>query len=128
MEGYAAAGRADPARRSATGEVKPVRAVRGALGLERQRLGAAVDLGAAASVEGRDRGPGQRLVRGEQPAEGFLVTEPAVEQDRQRPRQPLDDLVSVEERGRDRTVTAWAGDGEQFTVAEELLYPADGQT
>ena len=41
--------------------------------------------------------------------------------------QSLDDLRAVEEGGRNRAATAWAGDGEQFAVAEELLYPADGQ-
>src|SRR6185437_16790815 len=101
---------------------------RAVTGLERQRLRAAVDLGAATGVEGRDRGAGKRVVRGEQPAERLVVLETAVEQHRQRARQPLDDRSAVEEGGRDRAVTAWAGDGEELTVAEELLYPADGQT
>ena len=47
--------------------------------LKSERLGAAVDLCAAAGIKGRDRGAWQRLVRGEQPAKGFFVAEPAVE-------------------------------------------------
>ena len=96
--------------------------------LEGQRLGAAVDLGAAVLVQRLDRRAGKRLIGREQPAEGFLVVEPAVEQDRQRAGQALDDLLAVKERGGDRAIAVGSGDREELTVAEELLYPADGET
>lgn len=96
--------------------------------LEGQRLGAAVDLGAAVLVKRLDRRAGKRVVGREQPAESFLIVESAVEQDRQRAGQALDDLPAVEERGGDRAIAAWAGDREELAVAEELLYPADGET
>src|ERR1700722_19579401 len=93
--------------------------------LEGQGLGAAVDLGATAGVEGRDRGTRQRVVRGEQPAESLAVVESAVEQDGQRPRQALDDLGAVDEGGGDRPLAAWPGEGDELAVTEELLHPTD---
>src|ERR1700733_13417938 len=95
--------------------------------LERQRLGAAVDLGAAVGVERVDRGAREGRVGGEEPAEGLFVGETAVEQDRERPAQALDDLVAVEEGRRDGPITARPGDGEQLAVAEQLLDATDGQ-
>src|ERR1700722_10076732 len=100
---------------------------RGGRFLEGQGLSAAVDLGATAGVERRDRGAGERLVRGEQPAECFDVAEPAVEQHGQRSRQALDDLRAVDEGGRDGALTARPVDGDELAVTEELLHPADGE-
>jgi hypothetical protein len=79
-------------------------------------------------VQGVDRGARKRLVRGEQPAKGFLVLEPAVVQHRERPGQALDDLLAVDEGGGDRAVPARPGNGDELAVAEELLDPADGET
>src|SRR5580693_9568854 len=89
--------------------------------LKSQRLRAAVDLGAAVGVERVDRGAREGRVGGEEPAKGLFVGETAVEQDRERPAEALDDLVAVEEGGRDRAVSARPGDGEQLAVAEQLL-------
>src|ERR1700722_2107676 len=95
--------------------------------LERQGLGAAVDLGAAVRVERVDGGAREGRVGGEEPAEGLFVGETAVEQDRERAAQALDDLIAVQERGRDGSVAARPGDGEQLAVAEQLLDATDGQ-
>src|SRR5216683_2460137 len=65
---------------------------------ERERLRAPVHLGPATLRHGLDRGARKRLVVGEQPAQGLQVVESAVEQQRERPGQALDDLITVEER------------------------------
>ena len=70
--------------------------------LDRERLGAAVDLAAPIAADRLDRRAGERLVLGEQPAQRGGFVESAVEEQGQRPVQALDDLRAIEERGRDR--------------------------
>ena len=94
--------------------------------LYRHGLGPAVDLGAAVPGDRLDRRARQRVVLGEQPGEGLDLVEPAVEQQRQRAVQALDDLAAVQERGRYADRAVRAGHGEQFAVAEQLLHTADG--
>src|ERR1039457_5576262 len=95
--------------------------------LKREGLRAAVDLGATAGVERLDGRARQGVVRGEKPAKGFLVAETAVEKHRERPAEPLDDLVAVKEGSGDGTLAGRPGDGEQLAIAEELLDPAGGK-
>src|SRR5215469_15273656 len=95
---------------------------------EGQRLGAPVDLGAPVPAEGLDWRPWQRVVGGEQPAKRFGVVKPAVEEHRQRPAKSLDDVLAVEEGGRNAALPVRPGHGDQFAVAEQLLHPAGWDT
>ena len=52
--------------------------------------------------------------------------EAAVEEQRQRPLQALDDLGTIEERGGNRGLAIGTGDSEEFPVAEQLLHTAGG--
>src|SRR6516162_1314743 len=88
---------------------------------ERQRLGPPVHLGTAVLGDRLDRRAGQRLVCGEQPAQGLGLVEAAVEEQGECAVQAPDDLAAVEEgRGHaERAVRAL--DGHQLAVAEQLL-------
>src|SRR4029077_10881478 len=73
-----------------------------------------------------DRRPREGLVGREQPAEGFLLVEAAVEQHRQRPAEALDDLPAVKEGRRDGTLPVRSDDGQELAVAKQLLHAAGG--
>src|ERR1700756_5760057 len=89
--------------------------------LQREGLCRAVNLGAAVPGDRVNRRAGQRLVGREQPAKRLGFVEAAVEQQGQRARQALDDLVAVNEGGRYRRLAVRTGDRQELAVAEELL-------
>jgi len=66
--------------------------------------------------------PGSESSRREQPAHRLQLVESAVEEQGEGSAQALDDLVAVQEGGRDRERPFGTGHGEEFPVAQELLH------
>ena len=100
--------------------------VRAGRSLERHRLCSTLDLGATVLPQRVDRPAGQRVVRGEEPGQRFVVVVPAVVQHRQHPGHALDDGTVLNQGGRDALAGAGRGyDGRQLVLADQLADLAD---